>query len=169
MKDINHLKYEKWREPNFILFHIEALYLGTQKVRLPLNICIRTPIYYLNILKYENLSNCICQKDTACNSRTVESVVANISWGAKDSIFCTNSFSTLASIPGNMLINIFIFQKPHFAKNPSKNIFLLHLTWLFCTVKCQMLQFKFFSTRFESGAVQYFCINIGSTGNTPTM
>lgn len=169
MKDINHLKYEKWREPNFILFHIEALYLGTQKVRLPLNICIRTPIYYLNILKYENLSNCICQKDTACNSRTVESVVANISWGAKDSIFCTNSFSTLASIPGNMLINIF-FRKNLILLKIHQRIFFF-CTWLdysaLSNAKCSSL--SFFPTRFESGAVQYFCINIGSTGNTPTM
>ena len=126
MKDINHLKYEKWREPNFILFHIEALYLGTQKVRLPLNICIRTPIYYLNILKYENLSNCICQKDTACNSRTVESVVANISEGAKDNIFCTNSISTLASISNKYADQYFL----------QKNLILLKVhqrIFFFCT------------------------------------
>jgi len=53
-------------------------------------------------------------------------VVANISWGAKDSIFCTNSFSTLASIPGNMLINIFF----------RKNLILLKIhqrIFFFCT------------------------------------
>ena len=42
-----------------------------------------------------------------------------------------------------MLINFFLQKNLILLK--IQNICLLHLNWLFCTVKCQMLQFKFFS------------------------
>ena len=66
-----------------------------------------------------------------------------------------------------MLINFF-FTKTWFCW---KSRIFFFCTWTdysaLSNAKCSSL--SFFLTRFESGAVQYFCINIGSTGNTPTM